>query len=944
MLAVAVEAELVEEIPVDRVDARGQRRDDRCCRANEQRPGPLARPAGVWGFLAPELILVKLARPKRPIEVGDSLQGTPDTFWGKLRREAGSDRVIEWHPLVDHCADVAAVAEALLGLPVWRDRLGRLAGQPLTDVSRARLCVIAALHDIGKLNIGFQAKGRPELGTPAGHVREALGALYNGEPVFACLSPLNAWGDATAGLLEAAICHHGRPYAEGDRCWQASWWMLRAGLNPRHGAERLFAYSRTWFASAFDSDVFALPDTPAFAHAFAGLVMLADWIGSDTRFFPFSEPLDADRIGPARVKAQNAISALALDVPLASRIDSLARTPFSRVAPRGYSPRPAQLAMLHLPLTEPGSVTILEAETGSGKTEAVLARFVTLFESGAVDGMYFALPTRSAATQMHGRIQQAVRRAFLTPPPVVLAVPGYLRVDDIEGQKLAPFEVLWADEDRFRFRGWAAESPKRYLAGCISVGTIDQVLLSSLMVGHAHLRAAALLRQLLVIDEVHASDAYMTRILESVLARHIQAGGHAILLSATLGGEARSQLLHPEKQVPPVAFGDAEAAPYPLITHRDEVERTVHVASDGAERIIELEVYPWLDEEDTMADAALLAGVAGAKVLVIRNTVTDCVKTQLALERAAHAAGAPGVLFACAGVPSPHHSRFSRADRQALDAALERQIGKQRSDGGCVVVATQTVQQSLDLDADILFSDLCPIDVLLQRLGRLHRHPTRPRPRDFDTPRAFVVTPRNRDLGVLIGKDGAAKNYHGLGRVYPDLRMLEAMWRMIEKEAGWRIPAMNRHLVESGLHSSVLDAIAQEGGADWQAHSNYVLGTVRGQRRHADLCLVDWSRPYTDVSFPSDPGERIMTRLGEGDRRVRFQVPAAGPFGLDFEELVLPAWWARGATVQDEHAEDVSTAHGVTHFTFGDRAFVYDRLGLRPHQTSKSELADDDGP
>lgn len=526
----------------------------------------------------------------------------------------------------------------------------------------------------------------------------------------------------------------------------------------------------------------------------------------------------------------------------------------------------------------------------------------------------------------------------------MLAVPGYLRVDDVEGRKLAPFEVLWADEDRFRFRGWAAESPKRYLAGCVTVGTIDQVLLSSLMVGHAHLRAATLLRQLLVVDEVHASDAYMTRILQSVLARHVRAGGHAILLSATLGGEARSQLLHPGERVPPVSFVDAVKTPYPLITHRDEVERSVHVASDSAGRVIELDLRPWLDDQVTLADAALRAGLAGAKVLVIRNTVTDCVNTQLALEWAAHAADAPGVLFACAGVVSLHHSRFSRADRQALDAALEQRVGKQRPDGGCVVVATQTVQQSLDLDADVLFADLCPMDVLLQRLGRLQRHTTRTRPAGFEAPRALVVTPRHRDLGMLIGKGGATKNYHGLGRVYPDLRMLEAVWRMLEKDTCWRIPGMNRHLVESGLHSSVLDAIAKEGGPDWQAHSNYVLGTVRGQRRHADLCLVDWSRPYAGVSFPTDPGERIMTRLGEGDRRVRFQVPVGGPFGHQFDELVLPAWWTGQADAQDDHAENVSTEHGVTRFTFGGSAFVYDRLGVRPEKAPQGELADDDGP
>ncbi|MDB4914145.1 MAG: CRISPR-associated helicase/endonuclease Cas3, partial [Gemmatimonadetes bacterium] len=193
--------------------------------------------------------------------------------------------------------------------------------------------------------------------------------------------------------------------------------------------------------------------------------------------------------------------------------------------------------MAMLPRDEESSITILESETGSGKTEAALARFVTLFSAGKVDGLYFALPTRTAATQMHKRVFDATAMAFTEPPPVILAVPGYLRVDDTEGRRheLARFDVLWPDAERFRYRGWAAEGPKRYLAGCIVVGTVDQVLLSSLRVGHAHMRATSLMRMLLVVDEVHASDAYMTRILEDVLARHRRAGGHALLLSATLG-------------------------------------------------------------------------------------------------------------------------------------------------------------------------------------------------------------------------------------------------------------------------------------------------------------------------------------------------------------------------------------------------------------------------
>jgi CRISPR-associated endonuclease/helicase Cas3 len=870
--------------------------------------------------------------------------GEPTDFWGKLTRsDSGS---CEWHPLFDHCADVAAVVEALLELPVWRRRFTRLAGRDLGPVGWARLAALAALHDIGKLNLGFQAKGRPGLGATAGHVAEALAAL--GKDVLSGLDELGSWGDGASGLLVSAICHHGRPLRMDavTSAWQASWWKPQGALNPKAGCLELLRRCHQWFPSAFEPGS-TLPDVPALTHAFAGLVMLADWVGSDTRFFRFSKTAD-DRMPFARKQARMAIAQIGLDTPSTARVDALNRAPFARVTPQDYSVRPAQKALLSLSQDASGAITILEAETGSGKTEAALARFVQLFEAGLVDGLYFALPTRSAATQMHGRVLAATRQAFAAPPPVVLAVPEYLRVDDVEGQRevdgqrLPPFEVLWpANDERFRFRAWAAENTKRYLAGCIVVGTIDQVLLSSLMVGHSHLRASSLLRHLLVVDEVHASDAYMGHILQDVLARHLSAGGHALLLSATLGCEARARLLNPGESARVQPLEEAVASPYPLLSHRASGVAAVPVQSDGTERVVRVIREPWLETPELIAERALAAAIAGAKVLVIRNTVKDCIATQEHVERAAGARGRLDVLFSCAGVWAPHHARFARPDRTALDLALERHLGKERRPGGCVVVATQTVQQSLDIDADILFTDLCPADVMLQRIGRLHRH-DRARPDGFAAARAVIVVPRQRDLGLLIREGGTARSHHGLGTVYPDLRILEATWRLLEQYDDWHTPAMSRFLVENSLHSGVLAAQVQQGGGRWKAHEIQMLGTKRGQTRQADLNLVDWSRFYKDMSFPSSADQRIPTRLGEGDRIVRFPAPVQGPFEAALTDLVVPAWMVRDLPTDVETASDVSVVQSTVHFRLGNNRFLYDRLGLRTRQVE--EVHDDDGP
>jgi len=869
------------------------------------------------------------------------MKGTPTDFWGKLEKdEAGT--VVAWHPLFAHCADVAAVAERLLHIPLWRARLSRLAGvEDLGEITVARLSVLALFHDFGKLNLGFQAKGRPELGTTAGHVSEGVAALERG--VFdKALTGLGGWGEAAHGLLVSSIGHHGRPVSPqaAGADYQNAWWTARASLDPRHGALRLRELAARWFPAAFE-DGAPLPESAALEHAFAGLVMLADWLGSDKDYFPYAEHGAADRMDHARPMADRLVRAMALDVDLDVRRDVLARSAFVRVAP-AYPPRPAQRAIAELVTVASPSVVILESETGSGKTEAALAHFVRLYEAGQVDGLYFALPTRTAATQIYERVYAATQQALRDPPPVILAVPGYLKADNEAGRRLPGFEVLWPDRDRFRFRAWAAEMPKRYLAGAIVVGTIDQVLLSSLMVGHAHLRATALLRQLLVVDEVHASDAYMTKILESVLERHVRAGGHALLLSATLGGETRSRLLRPGRDRQPVTLAAALEAPYPLVSGLEQ-GRAIFAAPEheGGQREINVELAGWMEDPQRVMSRALSAAQAGAKVLVLKNTVRDCLEHQEALELLVGATERH-LLFSSDGLAAPHHSRFARPDRECLDQALTLRIGKDRAAGGVVVVATQTVQQSLDIDADLLLTDLCPADVLLQRVGRLHRHVRRERPIGFERPLLVLLTPGDRDLGRLIRKDGEARNHHGLGSVYADLRILEATWRLAEAARVWRIPEMNRALVEAAVHSEALGRIVAEKGEAWSRHEAHVLGVGYGHTRAADLNLVDWQQPYSETSYAIVEDRRVTTRLGESDRRLRFDPALRSPFGQRVVELTVPARWAYGVPTEVEVATDVVSDEGVTRFSFGPKRFTYDRLGLRPGADDGE--GDDDGP
>jgi len=850
-------------------------------------------------------------------------------LWAKLARDDNGS-ITSWHSLVHHSADVAAVLLALLAQPTIAARLARLAGRDALDsVTRDRLGALAFLHDIGKANRGFRARVDP--GAPqVGHIDQVAwlftaDAAEHHQRLFDVLDldRLDAWfPDEGWTLLDPIFAHHGRPWRRDTAGTQAHFWKQAGDSDPIADLGAMRDAWDAWFPHAFQPGP-PLPSHPAFTHAFAGLLMLADWLGSDAsdELFSFANGTGPDRMVVARGRAAHAVGL----VGLASAPPQLR----AQIAEAGFAeafgvpePRPMQAAA-----ALPGApCLVLEAETGSGKTEAALWRFKHLFAQGAVDGLYFALPTRVAATAMFERVKAFRDRMFgAAPPAVVLAVPGQAMVDDAEGRPLPGFGFEWDDASgggAGRAR-WAAEHPKRFLAATIAVGTVDQALLAAIRVKHAHMRGAALMRHLLVVDEVHASDRYMEALLVTLLSNHLGAGGHALLLSATLGAAARARLLG----TPCPSPAEAEAVPYPALSWAEGGLERRHApgAPLGGDKKVLVETMSLLDQPDEVARFALEAATAGAKVLVIRNTVGAAVATAQALE--ALAGPSHPALFQVAGVATVHHGRFAARDRRLLDAAVEAALGRDRADGGRVVAGTQTLEVSLDLDADLLLTDLCPADVLLQRIGRLHRHAGRVRSFEFEDPRVVVLVPGARDLVAFAGRSGGR---HGLGRVYDDLRVIEATWREIEADPHWSIPADNRRLVERTTHPQHLARIEADltmrDAAAWTRHIHGKEGSVATERNAAERARLDWSTPFEDFSIDSD--ERATTRLGTADRLVDLPDGVPGPFGVPVTALRVPHFLLDGVS-PDAEPVIKADAGGVVSFCLDGALFHYDRFGLR---------------
>jgi CRISPR-associated endonuclease/helicase Cas3 len=753
--------------------------------------------------------------------------------------------------LIGHSLDVAHAAKALLSFGVTRERLSTLAGLPLSDVHVARLAVLAGLHDTGKACVGFQRRlaGRPG---DSGHLAEFLVAMAHpgvGQALGAAMrgSVLVSWCVKLGPVLDAIIGHHGGPIdrKEIDACASrvASLWSPAAGYDPitevRVLADAIFAT----FPEAMNSAE-KLPDDTRFEHAIAGLVMGADWIASS---LPSSGPHNRPQ-------------------DIAAVLTGLAWSGWHSGASHaavlsGMTPHAAQVAALTLPLNH---LAIIEAPTGTGKTEAALIWASRLAEARLVDGLYFAVPTRSAATELHARIGRVMSAAHpALKGKIVRAIPGL--VDTADGSP-----------------SWALGSTRKTQSAPIAVGSVDQALLSQVLNKHAWMRSLWLKRQLLVIDEVHASDAYMSELLLQLVGEHKKAGGYVLAMSATLGEALRSPL--EGRQM--FALAQAIAQPYPLMTAGAQ---SLPTTAPGRTVNVQIQRY-----SAALADAESAAR-AGQAVLWIRSTVANAIEDWTTLQNR----DVPVLL---------HHSRFADDDRSYLDRQVLGVIGRQGQRRGVVIVATQTVEQSLDIDSDLLVTDACPADVMLQRVGRLYRHRQ-------GTPTAIVIDPGNWEVYVGPARFEAPQRWH---YVYSPL-MVRATTDWLKPRGAIRVPHDVRDLVERVTHPNALTQAAAAYGLPWQGEEARLSAAALVARQQASAGLIDLSRHYRDNQVYS----RTPTRIGDG----AIEVPVNGlvsPFtGQPLGSVPIRENWLAGVPFGT-----IGVAAGRTIDVDG-RRFSYDVRGLQ---------------
>lgn len=784
-------------------------------------------------------------------------------FWAKTDRKGRPAISVE-----EHMVYVGEVCRVLMeGYRRWLDCCG------LVDVEG--LLALVALHDVGKISPNFQAKcvewlrrngleeqAKREGWTQPGTTRHEVISQFTLE---------RAGGSTSAGREWIKVCaalgaHHGHLHYRPRGVYRDRW--MRED-DEWHQWRKAAVEAIQGRFGRFPEISRPLPD--AFYFWLAGLTTVADWIGSDERFFPTDSSVPLDSV---REVAERAVRSVGLRRP---RLKS--GLTFEEIF--GWPPNDLQRKVMEV-VTGPG-VYVIEAPMGMGKTEAALMAAYRLMERGDAGGLYFALPTRTTSERIHRRVLGFLSR--IAPDDAearLIHGSSWLQAREEDVPKAEGGET--AGEVRQDSCDWFL-SAKRSLLAPFGVGTIDQALLGVVAAKHFFVRQFALANKVVVIDEVHSYDLYTGTLVDILIRRLKEMGSTAIVLSATLTDRRRWELLGgeaPQRQVRPPSvlmwrYGEGE------------VEGTV-VSSPPERRVKVLRAA-----EDDAVTMAVSEAEQGASVLWIADTVHDAQRFYLRLkERRGGSDWDLGIL----------HSRFPKCVRDRIEETWLERLGKRGDRSrGCVLVSTQVVEQSVDVDADILVTETAPTDMLFQRLGRLWRHPLAVRPTKeplmvllremFDVDEA-----RTMDKAAFVESLGPkAKVYHP----YVLMRTLEVWEGLDEVVLPFQIHAL--------LDATYADRTESGLGVELKEDLELKKETLR---RRALVSSAVWNMPETADGEDAEALTRVggvterplvLARGVDGDRVVLWDGTAIrrkGPFGLSEEQaaagnsVMVPSWLVAG--------------------------------------------------
>ncbi|OGT02737.1 MAG: hypothetical protein A2143_07745 [Gallionellales bacterium RBG_16_57_15] len=750
-----------------------------------------------------------------------------------------------------------------------------------------------SLHDLGKFSEAFQSQ-KPEL-FEALQEREPDSAKSYTErhdslgqwlwrDYLADRAVEDGWFGGTTELqmsgldvwMRAVTGHHGQPPKAAPAYCSIDDYYSGRDKKATHFfvdamRDLLLPQSATEIPAAFDAAQFEHV-SQALSWWFAGVAVLADWLGSNTDFFayqPAAMPLE-EYWRHARQQAKKALQASGV---ASQKI--VAGKSFANFFDDITTPSPLQQWAIDTEILEGPQIYLLEDVTGAGKTEAALTIAYRLMERGAAHSFFIALPTMATSNAMYLRMAAFYQQLFAGDASLVLAHGSRQLVERFAASVLpsshAENDLEQVDETASaRCTAWLADHNKRALLSQAGVGTIDQALLSVLHSKHQSLRLLGLFHKVLIVDEVHACDAYMQGVLEVLLEFHARAGGSVILLTATFSAHMKQALLAAYARGRDSACPSIQSVAYPLATawqssFPDKLDEAALGTRATVKRTVSIDYRHQQTEIVAMIDVALASGQC---VCWIRNTVANAMEAfelfarRLPQERL--------TLF---------HARFALGDRLAKEEDVLAAFGPKSNASkraGRLVIATQVIEQSLDVDFDLLVSDLAPIDRLIQRAGRLRRHN-----RDVSGNRLAANEPEQRGMPLMVvfgpawNAEPAAnwfKNtFPKAAGVYPDHSQLWLTAKALQK-GHFSMPDDARILIEGvfgeaseipqGLQRKNLTVLGQQMADASHAKTN-ALNFSAGYRRGD---VLDWWSEAKTPSRLGDASVNVVLAHWEGER------------------------------------------------------------------------------
>ena len=785
-------------------------------------------------------------------------------FWGKTGKEPE-----EWHPLIFHALDVAAVGVTLLAKNHrWHNTLGRLSsipGEPLSNF----IAFFLSIHDMGKFCDSFQGM-KPDLMQrlqqrshnnkikPQRH--DLLGYRLWHEVVGE--QRMKKWSKSAADMdeedlqaylepwISAVTGHHGRPPKPEINGDGYALTMITAPESLAAAKAYVDALEKQFLPNGLPfSLVWSEEQLNGFkqsAWLLAGLAVASDWIASNNRWFPYcstSHSLKEYWLQRAVPQAKIAVQESGLSAAACAELKPLTQLYAGRI----QQPTPLQQQAAIQPLIEGPQLLIIEEATGGGKTEAAILLSHRLMSMGVADGFFFALPTMATANAMVRRIEAVGRGLFAaeSDPVLVLAHSAQHLMEKVllsgadYGQEEPSSESTAS--------AWLQDHRKKALLAHLGVGTIDQALLGILPAKHQSLRLLGLLGKVLIVDEVHASDPYMHRLLRTLLTFHAAFGGSAILLSATLPYGMRQQLTDAFAEGGQMERPQLQKTDYPLLTSLSQKGLLETPVASRSHKQVNTQLI--FDEPQLMAHIQKALDKGGA-VCWIRNTVVDALTAyeqwlpRLGKERL--------TLF---------HARFALGDRLNIEKDVVNRFGKESQAferQGQLLIATQVVEQSLDLDFDAMVTDLAPADLLIQRAGRLHRHWRGERDRPVLT--VYLPKPESKPKA-----DWYSRCFPNAAYVYPFHGQLWLTARWLQQKGGFAMPEDARSWVESVYGEAAMDHLPEVlKKVDLSAE-----GKEYAQSEIARQNALKLMEGYAPDSLSWMSGENAPTRLSEPTIMVR---------------------------------------------------------------------------